>query len=60
MPSHNFMLNGTLLETTKEYTYLGHVGVKFNKNGNLRHASDILTQKAQKAIFSMLRTLVLQ
>ncbi len=26
MPSHNFMLNGTLLETTTEYTYLG---VKF-------------------------------
>ena len=51
---HKFYLNTLPLTATKEYTYLG---LSINISGNLKNGIGILTDKARRAWFAVLRIL---
>ena len=54
-PKLSITISGKVLEQVEEFIYLG---VKFNKTGNLAKTSEYMRIKAQKALFSLTRSLI--
>ena len=54
-PKLNITISGKVLEQVEEFIYLR---VKFNKTGNFAKTSECMRIKAQKALFSLTRSLI--
>ena len=54
-PKLNITISGKVLEQVEEFIYLG---VNFNKTGNFAKTSEYMRIKAQKALFSLTRSLI--
>ena len=54
-PKLSITISGKVLEQVEEFIYLG---VKFNKTGNFAKTSEYMRIKAQKTLFSLIRSLI--